>query len=197
MSVKPRNDCGREREERIKRKMQEMLEQGAAEYNYLRGLVFDNETADYMLEQLGRLFDHLIKEKQAAEQKYDKLLELHNNLIDSAATHEERYSAEYIYKLADENEYLKAELSRIMVKSSTQAPAPDKASTAVAESEKMRERLELLEQKLVSFERERSPSTNLRQNVWIGAASGVERARKCAREKVCLRRKNANNKSIN
>ncbi len=200
---------GREREGRAKLKLRGILEQGAQEYDYLRTLVFDNETVDYMLEHAGTLFDYLIKEKRASEQKYEKLLELHNNLIESNTASEERYSAEYIYKLADENEYLKNELNRVLAnktgfeaRSNSVTPTVVGGNTTTAftqkdisscVSEKMQERIDRLERKLSTIERDRTRARSIlraRNNHGIDLSRTESRTKRPAvGERYALRRK--------
>ena len=169
-------------------KMLEILEQGAAEYDYLKELVLGNESMEYILEQVGRLFEYLIKEKKNSEQKYERLLELHNNLIDANNAAEERYSAEYIYKLADENDYLRKELNRLLankIEFETRGERTEKSREILAgmttEPEKMQERIDMLEKKLETLERTKSK----------GASKVVaeSRSKRLGNEKLSLRRK--------
>ena len=101
------------RENEYKKRIIKLLEQGADEYDYLRGVDFSAESMSAVIEQVGRLLGYLLKEKRGLEEKYMKLLELHNNLVETGGKDSERYSAEYIYKLADENELLRKELNAL------------------------------------------------------------------------------------
>jgi hypothetical protein len=86
---------------------------GAQEYDYLANLRLEYENVSSLLGHVDRLFDYLITEKRGAEKKYAKLLDLHNKLIESTRGSGEHYSAEYIYKLADDNEHLTLQLSQL------------------------------------------------------------------------------------
>ena len=104
-------------------------------------------------DQINELFEYLITDKKALEQKYEKLLDLHNNLIENNSVREEKYSAQYIYKLADENEFLRSELGRVLSQNSALTGKPLKTiAEDTEEPEKMHERLEVLEKKLTELE---------------------------------------------
>ena len=96
----------------IRKDMYMILEAGAHEYDYLKGIQFKNDTTEELFEQTSRLVGYLINEKKQTEMKYKKLLELHNNLIGKSGD----YSLEYIYKVKDENISLKKDLELICSK---------------------------------------------------------------------------------
>ncbi len=92
------------------RRLIEILQQGAQEYDYLRGQTFGSETPESLADQVARLVEYLLHEKRISDEKYIKLLELHNNLVEESGKDSVRYSAEHIYRLADENDALRKEL---------------------------------------------------------------------------------------
>ena len=79
----------------------------------MANLRLEYEKVPSLLGHVERLFEYLVTEKRIAEGKYSKLLELHNKLIECSRGSGEHYSAEYIYKLADDNEHLSLQLSQL------------------------------------------------------------------------------------
>ena len=101
-----------EKTEGWRKSMYTILELGAKEYDYLRGMKFQMQSSEELFDQTNRLVEYLISEKRTLEEKYVKLLELHNHLIEKDGS----YSVEYIYKIKDENEAIKKDLELIYSK---------------------------------------------------------------------------------
>eukprot|EP00826_Nyctotherus_ovalis_P019812 TRINITY_DN16159_c0_g1_i2.p1 TRINITY_DN16159_c0_g1~~TRINITY_DN16159_c0_g1_i2.p1 ORF type:complete len:255 (+),score=77.96 TRINITY_DN16159_c0_g1_i2:162-926(+) len=95
-----------------RKSMYSILELGAKEYDYLRGMKFQIHSNEELFDQTSRLVEYLVSEKKALGEKYVKLLELHNHLIEKDGS----YSVEYIYKIKDENEAMKKDLELIYSK---------------------------------------------------------------------------------
>eukprot|EP00826_Nyctotherus_ovalis_P001321 TRINITY_DN10195_c0_g1_i1.p1 TRINITY_DN10195_c0_g1~~TRINITY_DN10195_c0_g1_i1.p1 ORF type:complete len:149 (-),score=27.68 TRINITY_DN10195_c0_g1_i1:187-633(-) len=89
-----------------------ILEIGIKEYDYLKHTDITKCSSDELFEQTNRFVEYLIVEKRRMEEKYAKLLELHNNLIDSSG----KFSLEGIYKIKDENERLRKDLELVCSK---------------------------------------------------------------------------------
>lgn len=66
-----------------------------------------------LCEQIGVLVDELSKKKKTAEEKYGKLLEVQNDLIEINSKKSRKEMTEFKSRVADENEYLKNELVKV------------------------------------------------------------------------------------
>ena len=75
-----KNDSGKI--EGLRKRLYSILEFGAKEYDYLKGTEFKMHNSEELFDQINRLVEYLVSEKRALEEKYVKLLELHNNLLD-------------------------------------------------------------------------------------------------------------------
>ena len=125
----------------MRQRLINILEQASKSYDYLKTYTGDTNSTDELSEQVQQLFWHILEREKMLQQKYDKLLRLHNNLIESNSGLDSKYNAEYIYRLADENEYLKSELAKTINKKSTLKP-PNKTNR----------RIEMLEKKVIALE---------------------------------------------
>ena len=95
-----------------KKELCKLLVEGSKEYDYLKDVEFQKSTCEELFEQTLKLIAYLIGEKKTLGEKYSKLLELHNNLVEANGN----YSAEYIYKMIDENESMKKDLEMMCSK---------------------------------------------------------------------------------
>jgi len=102
----------KEKNEKIKNLLIEILENGKNEYDYLKNMHSENMTNLELAEETNRLLGYSLKEKKDLEQKYEKLLELHNTLVSKNG----KYSEDYLYKIVDENEILKKEIDELRLK---------------------------------------------------------------------------------
>eukprot|EP00826_Nyctotherus_ovalis_P019133 TRINITY_DN15847_c0_g1_i2.p1 TRINITY_DN15847_c0_g1~~TRINITY_DN15847_c0_g1_i2.p1 ORF type:complete len:290 (-),score=81.14 TRINITY_DN15847_c0_g1_i2:365-1234(-) len=89
-----------------KKKMHDIIKLGAEEYDYLKKIEYQKYTNEDLCEQITRLVEYLVEEKKVIEEKYTKLLELHSSLVEENGN----YSAEYIYRVIDENDTMKRDL---------------------------------------------------------------------------------------
>eukprot|EP00826_Nyctotherus_ovalis_P041244 TRINITY_DN4129_c0_g3_i1.p1 TRINITY_DN4129_c0_g3~~TRINITY_DN4129_c0_g3_i1.p1 ORF type:complete len:131 (-),score=41.80 TRINITY_DN4129_c0_g3_i1:92-484(-) len=89
-----------------------MIEYANKEYNSLKMDNPNESTIESLSKQVQEVFWYTIEESKGLKHKYEKLLKLHNRLIENNGLLDEKYNVEYIYKLADENEFLRAELGR-------------------------------------------------------------------------------------
>jgi len=166
--------------------MLNILENGSREYDYLKSINLEGANVENLLDQVNELFGYILTEKKSLEQKYDKLLELHNNLIEMNTAREEKYSAEYIYKLADENEILRNELNRVLSQKleleksqSVYNTNPSKIKENIdATPEKMHERIQILEKKLTDLELQKIGKVELKQKKTIEKSIGNRRKSK-------------------
>ena len=100
-------------EVKLRAKLISLLDQGALEYDYLKGSSHVEKDLIQLCDQVSTLLDYAIKEKKSVDQKYVKLLELHNKLGDDLKEND-KYEPDSVYKLADENEQLKNEINKLL-----------------------------------------------------------------------------------
>ena len=100
----------------MRRKLMDLLQEGAQEYDYLKNIDYTKESTNFLLDETGRLIEYLLQEKRSSEKKYTKLLELHDKLVEINSKSQEKYNVEYIYGIADENDKLKEELQKLRVR---------------------------------------------------------------------------------
>ena len=105
-----------------------------------------NGSIEYLSEQVEELFWNMLEKDKIIHQKYDKLLRLHNSLIEGNSGLNEKYNEEYIYKLVDENEFLRTELAQMMGKKSVIGKPTNKTA----------KRIEVLERKVIALESQKS-----------------------------------------
>lgn len=101
------------KEEESKNKMINILKLGEVVYDYLRNEKLNDFRLSDLEDHVERLVEYLIKDKQYLDEKYKKLLDLHNNLIEENQSENVYNTPEYIYKITDENELLKEELRKL------------------------------------------------------------------------------------
>jgi len=102
-----------DKEEASKSKLITILKIGELTYDYLKSENYTNLGISDLEDHVERLVDYLVKDKQYLDEKYKKLLDLHNNLIESNQEADAYNTPEYIYKITDENDLLKEELKKL------------------------------------------------------------------------------------
>ena len=102
-----------DKEEASRSKLISILKIGELAYDYLKSENWTNLGISDLEDHVERLVDYLVKDKQYLDEKYKKLLDLHNNLIESNEESSAYNTPEYIYKITDENDLLKEELRKL------------------------------------------------------------------------------------
>ena len=105
-----RNDCLKLSQWR--KGLKDILFLGSKEYNYINLEQLKSCTNMELNDEIYKLVEYLIEEKQALNKKYNKLLQLHNDMIENHGN----YGAEYLYKVMDENEAIRNNLRFLCTK---------------------------------------------------------------------------------
>ncbi len=91
----------------------EVLNLGRPYFEYLRAVNVESLSIKEKIGCLNKLVKQLIGEKERAEAKYDKLLDLHNQLIELNSKNEEVFNPNRMDELAEENGSLRKQLDEL------------------------------------------------------------------------------------
>jgi len=93
--------------------LNEMLNAGKSQLDSIKSINLDVLSMKEKIGCLNKLFKVLLEEKNSATEKYEKLLELHNQLIELNSKNEEVFNPSRIQELVDENSRLKNQLDAV------------------------------------------------------------------------------------
>jgi len=122
----------------IKQRLLNIIEYANKEHINLK--TNHENTMESISKQIQEIFWYIVEESKEIKQKYKKLLKLHNHFIQNSTTIDDNYNAEYIYKLVDENDFLRKELGCTIYKTATHSNTNEDRRVVTLKSKKLRRR---------------------------------------------------------
>jgi hypothetical protein len=91
----------------------DILKKGSKHLDYLKSVEVDRLDMRERANYTQKLFNHLVETKEEVEEKYNKLLETHNGLVEVNRQKEEMYTPNKVMEVAENNAKLKDELKNV------------------------------------------------------------------------------------